>query len=138
MKRILATLALFVAATAFAQEHKISVQKYEVSVYPPIARAAHISGDVKLTLDIAPDGTVTAVKVLSGHPMLVTSATDAIKKWRFHCDDCKYGEPFHHSIIFDFKIALSEDRGKWLQLPDRIVIYTEPAVIDITNSTLKR
>src|SRR3954463_16201471 len=100
MKRILATLALFVAATAFAQEHKISVQKYEVPVYPPIARVAHISGDVKLSLEIAPDGTVTTARVLSGHPMLVTSATEAIKKWRFHCDDCRLGGGFSHSITY--------------------------------------
>jgi TonB family protein len=51
--------------------------------YPPIAKAAGIQGTVKLDAVIGKDGTVKELKVLSGHPLLVKAAIDAVRKWRF-------------------------------------------------------
>ena len=36
-----------------------------------------------MLLTVAPDGHVTAAKVLSGHPMLQSSAMEAVKQWVF-------------------------------------------------------
>ena len=52
-------------------------------VYPPIAKAARISGTVVLQAEISKQGTIENLHVLSGHPMLVQSALDAVKQWRY-------------------------------------------------------
>jgi TonB family protein len=52
-------------------------------VYPPIARAAHIQGDVAVAVLIDKDGKVSEEKFLSGQPMLQQAALDAVKQWTF-------------------------------------------------------
>jgi TonB family protein len=52
-------------------------------VYPPIAAAAHIEGDVEISLLIDANGDVASEKVLSGPAMLQQAALDAVKKWHF-------------------------------------------------------
>jgi len=52
-------------------------------VYPAIAKAARISGTVILQAEISKQGTIENLHVLSGHPMLVQSALDAVKQWRY-------------------------------------------------------
>jgi protein TonB len=52
-------------------------------VYPPIAKAARIQGTVVLHAIIAQDGTVQELKYVSGPPLLVQSAMDAVKQWRY-------------------------------------------------------
>ena len=52
-------------------------------VYPPIAKAARIQGTVVLHAIIAKDGTVQELKYVSGPPLLVQSAMDAVKQWRY-------------------------------------------------------
>jgi len=50
-------------------------------VYPPLARQARIQGVVKFTAIIGKDGTIQNLQMMSGHPLLVQSATDAVKQW---------------------------------------------------------
>ena len=52
-------------------------------VYPPIAKAARIQGTVVLHAIIAQDGTVQELKYVSGPPLLVQSAMDAVRQWRY-------------------------------------------------------
>jgi periplasmic protein TonB len=51
--------------------------------YPPLAKMARIQGTVKLEAIISKDGTIQDLKVLSGHPLLVKAALDAVKQWRY-------------------------------------------------------
>jgi protein TonB len=51
--------------------------------YPPLARQARISGLVKLQATIAPDGTMRELRVISGHPLLIGAALDAVRTWRY-------------------------------------------------------
>ena len=51
--------------------------------YPAIAKVAHISGTVVLHAIIAKDGTIQELSFVSGPPMLVKSAMDAVKQWRY-------------------------------------------------------
>jgi periplasmic protein TonB len=46
--------------------------------YPPLAKMAHVQGTVRLEAIISRDGTVQDLKVISGHPLLVQSALDAV------------------------------------------------------------
>lgn len=52
-------------------------------MYPPDAKAAHVSGTVVLHAIIRKDGTVNILDVVSGPPMLVQSAEDAVKQWQY-------------------------------------------------------
>ncbi|MBI1355421.1 MAG: TonB family protein [Acidobacteria bacterium] len=51
--------------------------------YPPLARQARIQGTVKLTAEIAKDGSIEKLEVISGHPLLIPAALQAVKQWRY-------------------------------------------------------
>ena len=52
-------------------------------VYPALARQARIQGNVVLHAIIDKDGKVAQLEVVTGHPLLVQSALDAVKQWRY-------------------------------------------------------
>jgi len=52
-------------------------------VYPALARQARIQGSVQLRAIISKAGTIENLAVVSGHPMLVKSAIDAVRQWRY-------------------------------------------------------
>lgn len=56
---------------------------YVEPIYPPLARAAKIQGDVVLHAIIDTTGRVTRLKVLAGHPVLAASALDAVRQWKY-------------------------------------------------------
>jgi TonB family protein len=58
-------------------------------VYPAIAVKMRVEGTVKLDATIDPDGSVTDVKVVSGHQLLVQAAIEAVKKWKYASGDGK-------------------------------------------------
>ncbi len=49
--------------------------------YPEAARAAGIAGDVQFSIIIGRDGTVQNVQLVSGHPLLVEPAVEAVRNW---------------------------------------------------------
>jgi TonB family protein len=91
----IAGTALVWAATSSAQTTSASDLKVPAAaatghlisktepVYPPLAKAANIGGVVVVEATIASDGHVAKVRALSGHPMLLQSAMDAVRKWRY-------------------------------------------------------
>jgi protein TonB len=52
-------------------------------IYPPLARQARIQGSVELRAIISKAGTIENLTVVSGHPILIRSAVDAVRKWRY-------------------------------------------------------
>lgn len=52
-------------------------------VYPRIAIVSGIKGEVRLHAVIAKDGRIQSLTVVSGHPMLVSAARDAVIQWRY-------------------------------------------------------
>jgi len=52
-------------------------------VYPPLARSARIQGQVVLSAVISKAGTIENLRLISGHPMLVRAAIDAVSQWRY-------------------------------------------------------
>jgi len=52
-------------------------------LYPTIARQIHLSGTVELRAVIAEDGGVIDLEVVSGNPILVRAAVDAVRQWRY-------------------------------------------------------
>jgi periplasmic protein TonB len=52
-------------------------------VYPPLARNARIQGPVVLAAIISKEGTMENLRLISGHPMLVPAAIEAVRQWRY-------------------------------------------------------
>jgi periplasmic protein TonB len=52
-------------------------------VYPPLAKQTRTQGTVRLDCVIDPQGNVTQVKLVSGHPLLVEAALDAVRQWKY-------------------------------------------------------
>jgi protein TonB len=52
-------------------------------VYPPIAKAARVSGTVVLMATISKQGTIENLHVVSGPAMLQQAAMDAVRTWRY-------------------------------------------------------
>jgi protein TonB len=51
--------------------------------YPPLAKQARIQGVVVLEAEISKEGTIDNLKVITGHPLLIQAAIDAVKQWRY-------------------------------------------------------
>lgn len=51
--------------------------------YPALARQAKVQGDVTIDAIIDPEGRVVEMRVISGHPLLIEAALDAVRKWRY-------------------------------------------------------
>jgi protein TonB len=51
--------------------------------YPPLAKQARIQGTVVLQAIIGKDGAIENLHAVSGHPMLIQSAIDAVRQWRY-------------------------------------------------------
>jgi protein TonB len=49
--------------------------------YPPLAKQARIQGVVRFNAIISRDGTIQNLQMVSGHPLLVPAATDAVRQW---------------------------------------------------------
>lgn len=74
--------------------------------YPPLAKMARIQGTVRLEAIIAKDGTIQDLKVLSGHPLLVKAALDAVKQWRYQ-PTLLNGEPVEVVTEIDVNFTLA-------------------------------
>jgi protein TonB len=52
-------------------------------VYPTLAKAARVQGDVVLSAVIDANGQIQNLQLVSGHPMLVPAAISAVRQWRY-------------------------------------------------------
>jgi TonB family protein len=76
----------FVATVASAQEAAEADRKIVTKVipdYPNIARAMHIQGSVRIDVLIEPNGKAKSFDAKGGHPVLVQSAEDALRQWKW-------------------------------------------------------
>jgi protein TonB len=78
------------SASAVPQRIRISqgvtkgqlIEKVEAK-YPAIALSARIQGEVLLKAIISKSGDIENLEQVSGHPMLVPAALDAVKQWKY-------------------------------------------------------
>lgn len=52
-------------------------------IYPILAKEVHVHGDVVIDSVIDANGNVTEMKLVSGSPLLVTAAFDAVREWKY-------------------------------------------------------
>ena len=106
------SLVLAVALPCGAEERKRITQLEATAAvvtkvfpdYPAIAKQLHLSGTVEVEVNIAADGTVESVKVVSGNPVLTKAAAAAVSRWKFKPFTAN-GEPVKAVALmsFDFK-----------------------------------
>ncbi len=58
--------------------------RYVKPVYPRLAQAAGVQGEVVLQAIIGKDGSIENLRAISGNPLLVKAALDAVQQWRYH------------------------------------------------------
>ena len=76
-------------------------------VYPRLAIIAHVQGTVVLQAILGKDGTVQDLKVLSGPPLLIAAAVDAVRTWRYQ-PTLLNSEPVDVLTEIDVKFSLGE------------------------------
>lgn len=103
-------------------------------VYPQLARQTKISGTVRLHAIIAKDGTVQQLEVLSGHPLLVQSALDAVRQWRYK-PTLLDGELVEVDTTIDVIFSLAENSGEKQPQP---MVLTQKSIDPVLRADLVR
>lgn len=78
-----------------------------VPVYPELPKRIRLQGEVSLEVIISPKGRVESVRIVSGHPMLVSSALEAARRWRFE-PTLLNGVPVRVTGVITFVFKLNE------------------------------
>ncbi len=93
--RILVTVVVIIVVAelsvlAFSEVTRVSpaeamkhLVKNPAPVYPAIAQAGRIQGNVILQITVDEYGAASVVRVVRGHPMLVPAAVDAVNHWKY-------------------------------------------------------
>lgn len=120
---LLASLAIgFCFTMAHAQDAQPAAERKTGSVlqgsairrvepaYPPLAKAARISGSVVVEVTVDEEGSVIGARTLSGHPLLKEAAVTAARGWKFKQTTLD-GRPVKvlGTITFNFKSDNSEE-----------------------------
>jgi periplasmic protein TonB len=74
-------------------------------VYPPLAKQARVSGTVRFNAVIGKDGTIQNLTLVSGHPLLVPSAQEAVRQWVYQ-PTLLNGEPVEVVTVIDVNFTL--------------------------------
>ena len=75
------------------------------AVYPPLARAQGVQGDVTVDALIDANGKVSATTVLTGNPLLQKAAVDSLRQWKYQPAKLN-GEPIpiHINVTIAFHL----------------------------------
>jgi TonB family protein len=142
-------LLFCVAGACFGQNQiPLCPRQIETPGYPPIARTAHVSGKVALTIMINADGNVAHVDATSDDPllrkapMLQKYAVENMQHWTFAKPP---SAPYTQVIVYDYEFdpALPAARGKHkfpevttasFDLPERVTITANLSILDVEQS----
>jgi TonB family protein len=83
MKRIYTLAILFFSINALAADPKPYLKSAPIPLYPPLCRAARISGTVTLHFEIDEQGDVSHVNAVGGPQLLRAAATQNVQGWKF-------------------------------------------------------
>ncbi|HEY2858702.1 MAG TPA: ankyrin repeat domain-containing protein [Terracidiphilus sp.] len=99
--------ALFLLASGVCQGQVAVPDHLPELKYPPIARVAHVQGDVVVSFTQMQDGGAADVKAISGPPMLQGIAVENVKAWHFAAAAETAGQVRH--VTFHFQFNSPED-----------------------------
>ncbi len=75
-------------------------------VYPPLARQTRTEGVVRLHGVISRDGRIVELRVVSGHPLLVRAALEAVQQWTYRPTFLN-GQPVEVEAPIEVRFVLS-------------------------------
>lgn len=140
-------LLFLLALSCMSQTQQSLCPKHiETPEYPAIARTAHISGVVVLTLTVDADGKVSDVKVTNEDErfvkLLERGAVENIRLWTFAKPQ---SAPFKQDITYDFQLddklplaGVNDYPNVTLvsyDLPDRVTIRANSHVLETSGGT---
>ena len=106
-------IPILTAASAFTsdahtnsapRQSTVALTKLAPPAYPQLARQTRITGDVRLLLNVRPDGTVESASVVSGHPLLQQAALDSAQESQFACEGCSNAIT-SYSLVYTFLLT---------------------------------
>lgn len=104
-------------------------------VYPPIARAAHVTGMVIMLVSFKTTGEADTVQIVSGPPMLRQAATDYVKSWKANT----YSGPRTCPIVITFNLDKGDGSPQSLVRSDpQHVAINSYAPVLYSNSVSRR
>lgn len=126
----LSLLALSAAQVIWAQETKspeyLLVVQGELPLYPALAKAARVSGSVRLQVTVR-DGEVVAVQATSGNPLLASPTTANVKTWKFHKTvNATFATTFTYQLEKEESPEASNPTTIELELPTSVKITAKP------------
>jgi hypothetical protein len=108
----------------------LSVTDTVPPTYLPLAKAAHVEGNVILMVTFDTSGEASHVSLVSGPTMLVSSAIDYVKSWRAN----QYSGPRTCPIVIRYEIVKEDDHDPRMLIkpdPQHVVIRAEvPCLCD--------
>jgi hypothetical protein len=142
-------LALLTATSPFAQNvapdqpHPTLVAVKRVDpTYPQLAKTAHITGDVELTLRVRKDGKVDSVDDVTGPPLLQRAAEDSARQTQWECRDCRedvtsFRGVYQFRVAVDPKCRPTQPADAKSETPSQPAPRTEAAdfAVNVTAST---
>lgn len=149
MKKTAFGFLLFCTAACLAQgQTALCPRHIEAPGYPPIARAAHVTGKITLSVTIDADGNVVHVDATAddprqqAHPVLQKFAIENMQHWTFAKPP---SAPYTQVMVYDYEFdpALPAAGGRHnspvvtmatFDLPGRVTITTNLSFIDIDTS----
>lgn len=75
--------------------------------YPPLARTTRTQGTVRIQAVIGRDGTIRNLQLVSGPPLLVAAAIEAVQQWRYQ-PTLLNGQPVEVLTEIDVNFTLSQ------------------------------
>jgi hypothetical protein len=103
-----ALLLLSLSHIGIAQQETCGLRKMTETttpIYPPIAKAAHVEGDVVMLINFKTSGGVEKIDVVSGPEMLRIAATNYVQGW--HANE--YTGPRTCPIVVGFRLHRQGD-----------------------------
>jgi TonB family protein len=76
-------------------------------IYPPLAMQARVQGTVRFNILVDKQGKVANVQLISGHPLLVNAAVDAVRQWVYK-PTLLNGEPVEVTTQVDVNFSLNQ------------------------------
>jgi len=103
-----ALLLLSLSPTGIAQQETCCLRKMTETttpLYPPIAKAAHVEGNVVMLVNFKTSGDVEKIDIVSGPEMLKIAATNYVQGW--HANE--YTGPRTCPIVVSFRLHRQGD-----------------------------
>lgn len=88
-------------------EAALNLLEKKTPAYPPLAKQARIQGTVRFNVLIGTDGHIKSMQLVSGHPLLVPSATEAVQQWVYR-PTLLNGNPVEVTTQIDVNYTLTQ------------------------------